>query len=93
MLLICPLLFSFSYWVAFPAGALGLIAVSFTSGVWSLHYNNKNIIIMIIDLDAYGGASPDSIFPFFFMKTAQYVNPKISILFHKLIRAGSFSLC
>ena len=35
-------IFSFPYWVAFPVSALGFIAVSFTSGVCSLHYRNNN---------------------------------------------------
>ena len=59
----------------------------------TLAFRSREIRSLLLDLDAYGGAGPDGIFPLFFIKTAQYMAPKVSVLFRKLIRAGSFSLC
>ena len=38
-------------------------------------------------------AGPDGIFPLFFVKTANYLAPKISTALHKLVRIGGFSIC
>ena len=48
---------------------------------------------LLLELDPYGGTGPDDIFPLFFVKTANYLAPKISILLHKLVRIGGFSMC
>ena len=34
---------------------------------------------LLLELDPYGGAGPDGIFPLFFFKTANYLAPKISV--------------
>ena len=45
---------------------------------------------LLLELDPYGGAGPDGIFPLFFIKTANYLAPKISIV---LLKLGGFSMC
>ena len=40
---------------------------------------------LLLELDPYGGAGPDCIFPLFFMKTAYYLSPKMSTVLHKLV--------
>ena len=47
----------------------------------------------MLELDPYGGAGPDGIFPLFFVKTASYLAPKISTVLHELVRIGGFSMC
>ena len=47
----------------------------------------------MLELDPYGGAGPDGIFPLFFVKTANYLAPKISTVLRKLVRIGGFSMC
>ena len=47
----------------------------------------------MLELDPYGGAGPDGIFPLFFAKTANYLATKISTVLHKLLRIGGFSMC
>ena len=45
------------------------------------------------ELDPYGGAGLDGIFPLCFIKTADYFTPKISTIFRRLVRVGGFSIC
>ena len=40
---------------------------------------------LLLELDPYGGAGPDGIFPLLFVKTAIYLAPKISTVLHKLL--------
>ena len=48
---------------------------------------------LLLELVPYGSAGPDGIFPVFFIKTANYLAPKISTVLHKLVRMGGFSMC
>ena len=48
---------------------------------------------LLLELDPYGGTGPDGIFPLFFVKTANYLVPKISTVLRKLVRIGGFSIC
>ena len=48
---------------------------------------------LLLELDPYGGAEPNDIFPLFFVKTANYVAPKISTVLRKLAIIGGFSMC
>ena len=48
---------------------------------------------LLLELDLYSGIGSDGIFPLFFVKTANYLAPKISIVLHKLVRIGGFSMC
>ena len=48
---------------------------------------------LLLELDPYGGAGPDGIFSLFFIKTVNYLAPKISTVLRKLVRIGGFSMC
>ena len=48
---------------------------------------------LLLELDPYGGTGPDGIFPLFFVKTANYLAPKISTVLLKLVRIGGFRMC
>ena len=48
---------------------------------------------LLFELDPYDGAGPDGIFPLLFVKSANYLAPKISTVLHKLVRIGGFSMC
>ena len=56
-------------------------------------FRSRELKNLLMELDVYGGAGPDGIFPMFFVKTADFLAPKISTIFRKLIRAGHFSPC
>ena len=56
-------------------------------------FHSREVEELLLELDPYGGAGPDGIYPLFFVKTANYLAPKISAVSHKLIRIGGFSMC
>ena len=48
---------------------------------------------LLVELDPYDGSGPDGIFLLFFIKTANYLAPKISTVLCKLVSIGGFSMC
>ena len=48
---------------------------------------------LLLELDPYTGTEPDGIFPLFFVKTANYLAPKISTVLRKLVRIEGFTMC
>ena len=59
----------------------------------SMAFRSREIRNLLLDLDAYGGVDPNGIFPLFFVKTADFTAPKLSTIFRKLVRRGSFCEC
>ena len=47
----------------------------------------------MIDLDPYGGTDPLGIFRLFCKKTADVLVPRLSVVFRRLVRLGSFPAC
>ena len=47
----------------------------------------------VLDLDTCGGVNPLGMFPLFLKKVADIIAPKLSIIFHMVIRLGSFPEC
>ena len=47
----------------------------------------------LFDIDIYGGVDPLGVFPLFLKMVADIIAPKLSIMFHRLIRRGSFLKC
>ena len=66
----------------FPEAKLSIIA-----------FRSREIKSLLLDLGAYGGVDPNGIFPMFFIKTADFLAPKLSVILRKLARRGSFSAC
>ena len=56
-----------------------------------LAFRSKEIEKILLDLDSYGGAGPDGIFPLFFKKTSKVLSPKLGVIFRKDSRLGAFS--
>ena len=48
---------------------------------------------LLLDLDPYGGTDPLGIFPLFLKRTADGMAPRLSVVFLRLVRLGSFSAC
>ena len=48
---------------------------------------------LLLDLDPYGGTDPLGMFPLFLKRTADVTAPRISVVFRRLIRLGSFQAC
>ena len=56
-------------------------------------FSSGEVKKLLLELDPYGGAGPDGIFPLFFTKTANCLAPKISTVLCKLVRIGGVSMC
>ena len=63
------------------------------SNLTGLSFRSQEIKILVLDLDASGGAAPDEIFPFFLKKTADVISTKIAAILCKCARAGKLSTC
>ena len=48
-------------------------------------FRSAEVKKLLLKLDPYSGVGLDGIFPLFFVKTANYVAPKISTVLHKLV--------
>ena len=59
----------------------------------SLAFRTSVLRRLLLDLDSYGGVDPLGVFPVFFKMVADIVAPKLSVIFQRLIRSGSFPVC
>ena len=48
--------------------------------------------LLLLDLDPYGGTDPLGMFPLF-LRTADVMAPRLSVVFWRLVRLGSFPAC
>ena len=48
---------------------------------------------LLLDLDPYGGTDPLGMFPLFLKRTADVMAPRLSEVFRRLVRRGSFAAC
>ena len=48
---------------------------------------------LLLDLDPYGGTDPLGMFPLFVKRTADVMAPRLSVVFRRLVRLGSFPAC
>ena len=48
---------------------------------------------LLLDLDPYGGTDPLGMFPLFLKRTADVMALRLSVVFRRLVRLGSFLLC
>ena len=74
-------------------GNLTMPHLCFPEAKLTLAFCSGEVKKLLLELDPYDGAGPDGTFPLFFVKTANYLAPKISTVLHKLIRIGGFSMC
>ena len=59
----------------------------------SLAFRTPVLLRLLLDLDTYGGVDPFGVFPLFLQMVADIIAPKLSIIFHGLIRWESFPEC
>ena len=48
---------------------------------------------LLLDLDPYGGTDPLGMFPLFLQRTVDVIAPRLSVVFLRLVRLGSFPAC
>ena len=48
---------------------------------------------LLLDLDPYGDTDPLGMFPLFLKRTSDVMTPRLSVVFRRLVRLGSFPAC
>ena len=56
-------------------------------------FRSSEVKHLLLDLDPYGGTDPLGMFPLFLKRTADVLAPRLSVVFRRLIRLGSFPAC
>ena len=56
-------------------------------------FRSREVKRLLLDLDSYGGTDPLGIFPLFLKKTAVVLAPRLAVVFQRLLRLGSFTIC
>ena len=56
-------------------------------------FRSSEVRHLLLDLDPYGGTDPLGMFPLFLKRTADVMDPRLSVVFQRLVRLGSFLAC
>ena len=56
-------------------------------------FRSREVRRLLLDLDPYDGADPLGMFPLFLKRTADVMTPRLSVVFQRLVRLGSFRAC
>ena len=59
----------------------------------SFAFRSSEVRLLLLDLDPYGGSDPLGMFPLFLKRTADVRAPRLSVVFRRLVRLGSFPAC
>ena len=64
-------------------------SLSFTT----VAFRSSEVRCLLLDLDPYGSTDPLGMFPLFLKRTADVMAPRLSVVFRRLVRLGSFRAC
>ena len=56
-------------------------------------FRSSEVRRLLLDLDPYSGTDPLGMFPLFLKRTADVIAPRLSVMFRRLVRLGSFPAC
>ena len=56
-------------------------------------FRSSEVRHLLLNLDPYGGIDPFGMFPLFLKRTADVMAPRLSVVFRRLVRLGSFLAC
>ena len=56
-------------------------------------FRSREVRHLLLDFYPYGGTDPMGIFPLFLKRTADVMDPRLSVVFRRLVRLGSFPAC
>ena len=56
-------------------------------------FRSRNVRCLLLDLDPYGGTDRLDMFPLFLKRTADFMASRLSVVFGRLDRLGSFPAC
>ena len=59
----------------------------------TLAFMSREVTRLLFDLDPYGGTDALGMFPLFLQRTADVMAPRLSVVFRRLVRLGSFPAC
>ena len=59
----------------------------------TLAFRSSEVKRLLLDLDPYGGPDPLGMFLLFLKRKADVLAPRLSVVFRRLIRLGSFPAC
>ena len=59
----------------------------------SFAFRSSEVRRLFLDLDPYGGSGPLGMFPLFLKRTADVLAPRLSVMFRRFVRLGSFPAC
>ena len=59
----------------------------------SFAFRSSEVRCLLLDLDPYGGSDPLGMFPLFLRRTADDLVLRLSVVFQRLVRLGSFPAC
>ena len=59
----------------------------------SFAFRSSEVRRLLLDLYPYGGSDPVGMFPLFLKRTADVLAPRLSVVFRRLVRLGSFPAC
>ena len=61
--------------------------------VTTFAFRSSEVRRLLFDLDPCGGPGPLGMFPLFLKRTADVMAPRLSVVFRRLVRLGSFQAC
>ena len=61
--------------------------------ITSFAFRSSEVRRLLLDLDPYGGSDPLGLFPLFLKRTGDVLAPRLSVVFRRLVRLGSFPAC
>ena len=56
-------------------------------------FRSSEVKRLLLDLDPYGSTNPLGMFPLFLKRTADVRDPRLSVVFRRFLRLGTFSSC
>ena len=56
-------------------------------------FRSSEVRCLLLDLDPYGDTYPLDLFPIFLKRTVDVMAPRLSVVFRRLVRLGSFPVC
>ena len=56
-------------------------------------FRSREVRLLLLDMDPYGGTDPLGMFPLFLKRTADIMGPHLGVVFRRIVRLGNFPAC
>ena len=64
-----------------------------SSSLITFAFRSSEVKRLLLDIDPYGGTGNPGMFTLFLKRTADVLAPRLSVVFRRLLRLGSFPAC